>query len=331
MKSPPGYSAPPTKLLRRFRAATPSPIARKDLDTSQTFFHLLGIALKVEKARVGTTVSFLGLEGIAPHVRNGRKSEIRLTTEKARRRSSQLREALSANTISQVDLEKVIGRLSFSQTSVFGKFARAQMLPFYTKLYRRKYIPQLSPLERFTFRWRIRVLKELKPRIPRGGLRPTDFVVYTDAAARNLKLRSIILHGDQTDLTIQLLTTGSVPSYWREAIQRTNLIYGLEPLTPLVLLANNIHLFRNSTVNLYLDNNNAIARLVRGDSSTGAIDNMVAQFWYMAQKYNVSIWISRVPSKLNIADLPTRGNPSLSKLKGKVASKNLFKLLTECN
>ena len=70
---------------------------------------------------------------------------------------------------------------------------------------------------------------------------------------------------------------------------------------------------RNRAITIYTDNNAALAALINGDSSPTAAFALVAVFWFLAASYNIAIWLERVETKRNIADLPTRGvTPPLS-------------------
>ena len=64
---------------------------------------------------------------------------------------------------------------------------------------------------------------------------------------------------------------------------------------------------RNRAITIYTDNNAALAALINGDSSPTAAFALVAVFWFLAASYNIAIWLERVETKRNIADLPTRG------------------------
>ena len=178
-----------------FGALIPTPLAEKALITFQNFCSYLGVVLKPAKAEVGRAVCFLGLEGTVPHKANGHKLEIRLTPAKARKWPELIASFLERGCIGFQELEKLIGRLSFSQTSVFGKFARTQLRPLYKKLYNRFFRPTLSGQERFTLRWWFRVLRELSPRIPCRGMSYPDFVLYTDAASTRAKICAVLFKG----------------------------------------------------------------------------------------------------------------------------------------
>ena len=65
--------------------------------------------------------------------------------------------------ISHSCLGKLIGRLSSSQTCIFGKFARTRLRPTYREFYRRVYNAQMSVRERGTPEWRRHVIGEFTP------------------------------------------------------------------------------------------------------------------------------------------------------------------------
>ena len=57
---------------------------------------------------------------------------------------------------------------------------------------------------------------------------------------------------------------------------------------------------------IYVDNNCALSSLVRGTAKSEVLANLVQLFWFYAEKYNIKIWLERVHSAKNIADVPTR-------------------------
>ena len=104
---------------------------------------------------VGNSTVFLGLLGAFPSTANGHRLRISLTNEKREKRAHLLDSFLKEGRISRICLGKLIGRLGFSQTCIFGKFARTQIRPLYQKFHQWVYNAQLSRHERCTFeRWR---------------------------------------------------------------------------------------------------------------------------------------------------------------------------------
>ena len=76
-------------------------------------------------------------------------------------------------------------------------------------------------------------------------------------------------------------------------------------------VAQNKTKLRNCTIDIYLDNDNSNAALIRGDSDTEIIARLVCHFWRIAQEINLTVWIGRVASKLNISGVPARLQPPI--------------------
>ena len=63
---------------------------------------------------------------------------------------------------------------------------------------------------------------------------------------------------------------------------------------------------RNKSTDLLIDNTSAEFSLRRMHSKASGMNAITAAFWLSAIGENMQIWADRVPSELNIADLPTR-------------------------
>ena len=88
-------------------------------------------------------------------------------------------------------------------------------------------------------------------------------------------------------------------------------------------------MLRGKRINLYIDNNTAASALIRGDCAHPTLAAMVCVFWEIAEAYSIDIWIGRVKSKLNIADIPTRKGPLPFPSVPQAQFRNLYKLLLE--
>ena len=169
-----------------FAALIPRMLARKAMAVFSRFCDLLGITLKTGKSEVGTRVAFLGLQGWFPSAENKYTLHISLPGDKRKACESLLADYIHRRSISHQELEKLIGRLSFSHTLLFGRFARTQIRPLYQQLRRRVYNARLSAPEEIAFRWWERAIRPFTPRtcVPCSHL--CDWIVYTDAATTPL-------------------------------------------------------------------------------------------------------------------------------------------------
>ena len=294
------------------------------------FCSALGITLKLGKSQVGGRIVFLGLLGSFPCAGNRHKLEISLPAEKRKSWSQLIASFLTAGKISHSCLEKLIGRLLFSQSAVFGKFARTQLRPLYLKLHRRVYCAKLSAQERLLFSWWKQVIEEFTPRIsvPRP-LRP-HWILYTDAATSTRLLCAVLFHGDSSTPHIKACCTSAAPIPWEYLFRHTTLIYGLELLALVAFFEDWAPRLAGSCIWVYLDSNNCLAAIVRGDSDTAVIAILVARFWKIVQRHNICVWFSRVNTKLNPADRPTRNQILPYRTAQHLSFKSLRSLFTLC-
>ena len=168
-------------------------MGQKAMDTFTRFCALLGIQLKPGKSDVGSPLTFLGLLGTFPCSENGFRLSISPTPEKCRRWPSLIAGYLRGGRIAHSFLEKLISKLLFSQTSVFGKFARSQLRPLYLKLNRRAYNARLPAYERSVFTWWHDVLADSSPRLVTPRPARPHWLIYTDAATTPPRLCALFL------------------------------------------------------------------------------------------------------------------------------------------
>ena len=81
----------------------------------------------------------------------------------------------------------------------------------------------------------------------------------------------------------------------------------MEMLAPLDLLRKAPRKFTDKRVNLYIDNDTASNTLIRGDFQGPVLAATIGAFWQKAEQLRLDVWIGRVATTANPADLPTRG------------------------
>ena len=100
-------------------------------------------------------------------------------------------------------------------------------------------------------------------------------------------------------------------------------------LAPLAILWTAQSFLRGKRVNLYIGNDTASNTMIRGDCADPFLAAMIKTFWKLAEKLQVDIWISRVGSTVNPADLPTRNKTLPFPIQLNIQFKSLFALLCE--
>ena len=117
-----------------FGALVPYEVLKEALNAFLAFCDILGATLKSTKTEWGDSLTFLGLRGDFPKPENLMPLAVSLPEDKKSRRAECILDFLRADHISHPELESVIGRLSFPQTSIFGRVGRVMLPPLYTKL-----------------------------------------------------------------------------------------------------------------------------------------------------------------------------------------------------
>ena len=106
----------------------------------RTLCKAIGVSLKPEKADAGNTIAFLGLRGGFPSATNGGRLKISLPSDKAGKWATLNDETIKKGQRPTRFARKAHwGEISFSQTALFGQFARAMIIPLYHKLHAKTY------------------------------------------------------------------------------------------------------------------------------------------------------------------------------------------------
>ena len=98
-------------------------------------------------------------------------------------------------------------------------------------------------------------------------------------------------------------------------------------LAPLAILWTAQSFLRGKRINLYIDNDTASNSMVRGECADPFLAAMIRSFWKLSEKLQIDVWIGRVGSSVNPADLPTRQKTLPFSIKHTIQFKSLFALL----
>ena len=99
--------------------------------------------------------------------------------------------------------------------------------------------------------------------------------------------------------------------HWK-SLGKKQLIAELELFPIVVALANYAEQIRGRRVLIFVDNNSVRDVMIKGSSRSASLFVMLAEFARRAHREQLLLWISRVPSKSNIADFPSRGQPEIA-------------------
>ena len=291
-----------------FGGLVPFELGPEALDSVEKFSGFFGSPMKRIKSEVKNEIKFLGLLGSFPDPDGDMLLRITLPQDKIERWSKITLDHATSGRASHKDLEKLIGKLSYTQTSVFGRFGRTLLKPLHDKLKERPYSEQLSDRERDILLWWVQSLRETIPRTI--SIKPTnpEFVIYTDAATSTKVLAALLLKVEDFDFDpcFEELRVETSEEEWETTFRDTTYIYGLEMIAIVATVLVLGEKLRGKNVTFYIDNSNCRDALVRGQTDTKVIDNLVKLFWAHVQRLEIYCWFEVIPSGLNPADAPTR-------------------------
>ena len=286
----------------------PSELARPALETIRDFLFTLMVYLNNKKTDLGEEVTFLGLLGDFPRPGNKMTLSITLPEEKKADWVALITEIQTLGVVSRDQLASLVGGLSFSQTSIFGRFGRPMLTPLHVKLNATQFRPQPSGREKRILQWRPSALPNMGPRQVRDRSGRPDMVVFTDAASSTSIIAAVTINRtqfiqDETICEARYSTTGK---QWETLFDSTNLIYGLEMLALLAILYRPNNLLYGKNATFHIDNGNALEAAVKNNARPLAIVAMTQLVWRRLYVLDITAWFEWVPGTRNIADLPTR-------------------------
>ena len=91
--------------------------------------------------------------------------------------------------------------------------------------------------------------------------------------------------------------------------QATSAIFGLELSAVVLAFFAGRNRIQGKSATCYIDNNAALAAILKGDSSSIDASNLIATLRFIISTYDIAVWFNRVETARNIADLPTRNKP----------------------
>ena len=294
-----------------FGAYCPEPLGTRALSTVEDFNLTLGAPMKTQKSEVDRVVKFLGLLGSFPGIDTDFLLHISLPQDKIVRWSQITLDHMTEGRITHKNLERLVGKLSYTQTSVFGRFGRTLLKPLIDKANARPFVEKFSERELDILSWWVESIRASTPRIIELKPQRPEVIIYTDAATSTRVVAACVLHPEnfpQHQVFSELRAEVSNP-LWEVTLAGTTYIYGLEMLAIVAIILVLGEQLRNKNVTIYIDNSNARDALVRGYTDTKAVDKMVQIFWAHVQRLGISVWFELIPSGVNPADTPTRDAP----------------------
>ena len=246
-----------------------------------------------------------------------------LKTTACEERVQRLREtiinALTSDNLTPAAASKLRGKLGFYTSLLAGKLGRGTMGQLIARQYYQK-APALTQELRRNLAWRLSALGNLRPRIlslqfckPIGA--------HSDAQGLGRVAAVFTRHG-RTAITTHL------PSWfitWVCSLPGESPIFLYELCAAILVVCCSFDWpdAANRTCVLCVDNEAAVATLVKGSSSSPVGAILANLFWTLATRGSILRWIEYVHTKSNGADQPSRRCDALPRKHCSVATTNL--------
>ena len=288
-----------------FGIILPECLVKDGLSVFTSFNKALRIILKDSKSEFGTLLEFLGLTISFWNDGSPTLASLSLSQEKIRK-LVQMIEALSTqHSVALAHLQKLAGKLCFTQTAIMGRFGRAALRPIY------ELISQGGGTLTVSFKrclqWWVRVLPAIMPRLIMSFREPEDeepFRIYSDATGEG-NLASICFP-PQANQALPFLLKGSSSGELDDLAASTNAIFIFELFAMVASVFQLRDHLTGKRVILFVDNEAACAALTTGTSKVPGALLLVYALYAMAAEHDIALWTERVPTGVNPADLPSR-------------------------
>ena len=282
--------------------------AKASFDAFADLNVLLGFAIK-EKKDVLPTCSD-ALLGIQVNITSVPFSAS-ITTERSSSLQAFLRKSLQLGRLSPASAATLAGRMNFAETAMFGRVGRAPL----RAVYARQFQPCDRSLNRYALTASLRaalqalllLLDSPPPRVipvPWTVLAPVT--LFTDGEGYGSIGGVLLTHeaGGRAFAFSSKVTNRVI----RMLHARRNQIALIELLAVLTAVDEFAELLRGRDVRIFIDNVVAEASIrngyMRRDSRDACV--LVAALWQKFLQLQINVWVDRVPSRLNIADGPSR-------------------------
>ena len=296
---------------------------------------MLGLPVSAEKhVPLASVFVFLGVQTDFRSLCGSSKVWLGVTAERQGRLRESLAEFKRANAMTAGEASKMAGRLGFATSWAAGKFGRAVLQPLFA---RAAATDGESTLDMFGLRGALDFFEAALVE----GLPPRAYDLDPEAAAAvQVWTDAMWEPGQREPARVAFVVRfpaedGSGKSKWlfgarntpevlmRRFVRRKNYIGQLELLAA-VAVYYSVPELRGRRVLHWIDNTGVIAALTKGYSRAPDSVRILHVFKAFCLGLGVSAWFQWVPSKANIADLPSRNEFDLLRRFGAVERRLIF-------
>ena len=299
---------------------------------------ILGLVLDREKSQLPAAVWVaLGVVFDARALRSERLLFVRPKPSRVTSVVEELHKVLRNNRCGTSQAARLAGKADFINSTLFGRVGRAGLSALKARQYSKNTSQDLTPWLSAGVSWLAAVLSQAPPRELRlGADSERPFLLYTDGSAepkaggprvdfRNLPPACRL--SDLTDMVVgAVLVCPGGEGYYTYAevpdavaaswLPKKQMIGQVELFGGALALATWRSMLETTKVIHFVDNDSATAALIKGYSPKADSAAIVGDYWLLAAKHKILIYVDRVESKSNISDGPSRRDFALMQIMG---------------
>ena len=254
---------------------------------------------------------------------NGVIAKLRLPAVKSQKYDARVMAIVGRRKMSAAEAKKISGTVAYTCSLPYGRCGRALARPIREWEQSGKSGRRQLTVEATVALMSLRPLfldKEWNPILGHAVARRFA-IIFSDARGTvnrewgSESLAAVLLMAEGGTYTV-MHCQEKLAVEWLQHVSSDQRINECESLAALLGLATFADLLEGVDVLHFVDSTAAQGILVRGYSRSPTLSAVTSAYWTLAGQSRVTVWIGRVPSKLNIADEPTRGDESAMKTHG---------------
>ena len=215
-----------------------------------------------------------------------------------------VRSALESNALRPSVAGEIAGKFGFACTAIYGRVGRACLKPVYERQHSSSGSHILSRSLRAALVCMYRILEDPQPRVVLPSFMGSrrSCVAYTDGQGAGY-IAAVVFPGAPFQPAYCSLR---LPEELLARFAQKNCIQQIETCAVILLFDTFAREIADCDVRLFCDNIAEQGALIKGFSRSPSQAALCGAVWVRAAHGRVGLWIDRVRSKSNIADIPTR-------------------------
>ena len=277
-----------------------------------------GIDRPVKPPKIQTPDWFTKLLGVMFETNLPKEWYVRNTEDRVEKLEILADKHLQSGTMSPAEASKARGKYQFAGSQLYGKQAAASMKAFNVRQHSGDLEGTFAlseQLKRALFFLKKTIRNGKARRIPNFGEKRPHHNVWSDAEGEGGLGACLILGTDNRKCRV-------IKAMTPKNFMKVLLTYLKNPIGPLEAYAALIALrswgeqLRGSNVTWWIDNSGVQAAMIAGNSDCKATNMISSEIWLLAAELDICLWVERVRSKSNIADVPSREDTSVEEVLG---------------